>query len=153
LPNPNSQWLLLDKLGEGTYGLVYRAKYQKSDEYVAAKIIRLQTEEASIEYQNEFNILKQISKQDENLPDFIGIFGDYDALNSPRIWFVMELCSLGPITRLLKQIENKTQLDNYEKEKLMAYSLQSTLKALKYLHQSGIMHRGKSYHFSFKISI
>jgi hypothetical protein len=50
----------------------------------------------------------------------------------------MELCSLGPITRLLKQIEKKTQLDNYEKEKLMAYSLQSTLKALKYLHQSGI---------------
>jgi serine/threonine protein kinase len=57
----------------------------------------------------------------------------------------MELCSLGPMTRLLKQIEKKSQLNKSEKEKLIAYSLKSTLKALKYLHQSGIMHRGKSY--------
>jgi serine/threonine protein kinase len=55
----------------------------------------------------------------------------------------MELCHLGPITRLLKQIEKKIQLIKPEKEKLIAYSLKSTLDALKYLHQSGIMHRGK----------
>jgi len=79
------------------------------------------------------------------LPDFIGIYGDFDTFNVPRIWFVMELCALGPITRLLKQIEKKSQLNKSEKEKLIAYSLKSTLKALKYLHESGIMHRGKSY--------
>jgi len=135
----------LDKLGEGTYGQVYRAKYVNSNEYVAAKIIRLQSDDISNEFENELNILMKISKQQENLPDFIGIFGDCDTFHVPRIWFVMELCSLGPITRLLKQIEKKYQLNKTEKEKLIAYSLKSTLKALKYLHQSGIMHRGKSY--------
>ncbi|CAF4399012.1 unnamed protein product, partial [Adineta steineri] len=107
----------------------------------AAKIIRIENDEVSSELENELNILKKISKQDENLPDFIGIFGDYDSSKSARIWFIMELCHLGPITRLIKQIEKKTQLNKSDKEKLIAYSLQSTLKALKYLHQSGIMHR------------
>ncbi len=55
----------------------------------------------------------------------------------------MELCHLGPITRLLKEIEKKTQLNQSDKEKLIAYSLKGTLMALKYLHESGIMHRGK----------
>ncbi len=135
----------MDKLGEGTYGQVYRAKYVNSNEYVAAKIIRLQSDDISNEFENELNILMKISKQQENLPDFTGIFGDYDTFHVPRIWFVMELCSLGSITRLLKQIEKKYQLNKTDKEKLIAYSLKSTLKALKYLHQSGIMHRGKSY--------
>lgn len=56
----------------------------------------------------------------------------------------MELCSLGPITRLLKQIKKNNQLNKSEKEKLVSYPLKSTLKALKYLHEFGIMHRGKS---------
>ncbi|CAF4560833.1 unnamed protein product, partial [Rotaria magnacalcarata] len=30
LPDPNLLWILLDKLGEGTYGKVYRAKYSDS---------------------------------------------------------------------------------------------------------------------------
>jgi serine/threonine protein kinase len=54
----------------------------------------------------------------------------------------MELCSLGPITRLLKHIEKESQFRKTEKEKLIAYSIRNTLQALKYLHQSGIMHRG-----------
>jgi serine/threonine protein kinase len=86
--------------------------------------------------------LKKISKQQENLPDFIGVYGDIDEFRVPRIWFVMELCSLGPITRLLKRIEEKTEFKETEKEKLIAYSIRNTLRALKYLHQSGIMHRG-----------
>ncbi len=88
------------------------------------------------------NILKRISKQQENLPNFIGIYGDCDTFHVPRIWFVMELCSLGPITRLLKYIQQKNQINKREKEKLIAYSIKNALKALEYLHGSGIMHRG-----------
>ncbi|CAF4715499.1 unnamed protein product [Rotaria sp. Silwood1] len=141
LPNPNSVWVLLDKLGEGTYGQVFRAKYHNSDEYVAVKIIRVKSEDISNELESELNILKKISKKQENLPDFIGLYGDYNEFKVPRIWFVMELCHLGPITQLLKQIQKESQLNKCEKEKLIAYALKSTLKALKYLHESGIMHR------------
>lgn len=135
--------MLLEKLGEGTYGQVYRAKHLNSNEVVAAKIIRMPSDEMSNEFENELNILKKISKKQENLPDFIGIFGDFDSFNVPRIWFVMELCSRGPVGRLLKQIEDKNPLKKSEKEQLIAYALKSTLNALKHLHQSGIMHRGE----------
>lgn len=133
----------MDKLGEGSYGEVYRAKNLNTNEYTAAKIIHIRTSEIPNDFEIELDILKKISKQQENLPDFIGIYGDFNTFNSPRIWFIMELCSLGPITRLLKQIEKRNKLISSEKEKLIAYSLKCTLKGLKYLHQSGIMHRGK----------
>jgi serine/threonine protein kinase len=120
-----------------------------SDEYAAAKIIRVQNEELSNDFDNELNILKKVSKQQENLPDFIGIFGDCDVFNVPRIWFIMELCHLGPITGLLKRIEKKNQLNKSDKEKIIAYSLQ----ALQYLHESGVMHRGKSCLFLFEENI
>ena len=131
-------------MGEGTYGQVYRVKEINSEKFAAAKIIRLESEEISNDFEKELHILKKISEQQENLPDFLGIFGDCDTFNARRIWFVMELCSLGPITRLLKQIDRKNAFSKPEKEKLIAYAMKNTLKALKYLHQSGIMHRGKS---------
>ena len=143
MANPNDQWILLDKLGEGTYGQVYRAKHISSNEFVAAKIIRMPSDDVSNEFEHELSILEKISKQQENLPDFLGIFGDFDSLNVPRIWFIMELCSRGPIGCLLKQIEKKNHFHPSEKEKLIGYALRNTLNALKYLHQSGIMHRGK----------
>ncbi|CAM4802321.1 unnamed protein product [Rotaria magnacalcarata] len=141
LPDPNLLWILLDKLGEGTYGKVYRAKYSDSGEYVAAKIIRIKNDDISNEFESELNILKKISKQHENLPDFIGLFGESNESNARNIWFVMELCHLGPINQLIKRIQKKNQLNTHETEKLIAYGLSSTLKALQYLHQNGIMHR------------
>jgi len=143
LLNPNLEWTLLDKLGEGTYGQVYRAKYINSNATVAVKIVRIQNDDTSSDFENELNILKNISKQQENLPNFIGIYGDCDSFKVPRIWLIMEICSLGPVGRLLKNIEKKTHITKLEKEKLIAFALQSTLKALKYLHESGIMHRGR----------
>ena len=115
-----------------------------SNELIAAKIVRLQSDDISNELEKELNILKTISHQQENLPGFIGIYGDSDSFNVPRIWFVMELCSLGPITRLLNKIEKKNLLNKIDKEKIIAYALKGTLNGLKYLHQSGIMHRGES---------
>ena len=133
----------MNKLGEGAYGQVYRAKSDNSNKHVAIKIIRVQSEESSNDFERELNILKKISKQQENLPDFIGAYSESNEFNTLCLWYVMELCHLGPINQLLKQIEKVNQLNKCEKEKLIAYTLQSTLKALNYLHQSGIMHRGK----------
>lgn len=96
------------------------------------------------------NILKAISQQHENLPNFIGLYGDTSEFNARSIWFVMELCHLGPINPLLKRIEKLHYFNEYEKEKLIAYALNSALKALKYIHQLGIMHRGKFFHIEKK---
>lgn len=134
---------MFEKLGEGTYGQVYRAKDLQTEEYVAAKIIRVTSDDLLTDFDHELNILKTISQRHENLPNFFGVFTDCDELKVPRLWFMMELCHLGPITRLLKQWIKKNLINQMEQEKLIAYALQSSLKALSYLHQSGIMHRGE----------
>ena len=136
------EWNLKEKLGEGSYGQVYRVENRHTQELVAAKIIRLTSDDHSIEIENEFNVLKMISGQNENLPNFFDIFSDSDSDEVPRIWFVMELCQLGPMARLLKKFSHFNLLENIDKEKLIGYAVQSVLKALDYLHQSGIMHRG-----------
>ena len=143
LPKAADRWTLLEKLGEGTYGQVYRAKDFRTEEYAAAKIIRVTSDDLTTEFEHELSILKSISRQQENLPNFIGVFTDSDEVNVPRLWFVMELCHLGPLTRLLKQFLKRQLINQIEQEKLIAYGLQSTLKALSYLHSSGIMHRGE----------
>jgi len=51
-----------EKIGEGTYGVVYKAKDTKSNEYVAMKKIRLQAEEEGIPSTaiREISLLKEL---------------------------------------------------------------------------------------------
>jgi serine/threonine protein kinase len=145
LLDANQHWTLLEKLGEGSYGQVYRAKDIHNDTYVAVKIMRLSSNELLHEYENELNILTRLSEQQENLPNFFGIFADKDESHVARIWFVMELCYRGPLTHILKQLIQRNLLNKIEHEKIIAYAMQNILNALNYLHRSGIMHRGRQH--------
>lgn len=151
LPKAEEKWTLMEKLGEGTYGQVYRTKDRLSNEQFAAKIIRLPTDELLTELSKEFNVLKNISAQQENLPKFYGAFTDHDVYLVPRLWFVMELCQIGPMSRLLRKFVENELLNVEQHEKLIAYGMKSAVKALNYLHKSGIMHRGSFNRFSTSI--
>ena len=52
----------LEKVGEGTYGVVYKCKIKKTTEYVALKKIRLENEDEGIPSTaiREISILKQL---------------------------------------------------------------------------------------------
>ena len=45
MQDPLARWQRLDRVGEGTYGVVFRAKDKVTGEMVAIKKIRLESEE------------------------------------------------------------------------------------------------------------
>ncbi|CAF1290704.1 unnamed protein product, partial [Didymodactylos carnosus] len=171
LPKPDTEWVLLEKLGQGTFGEVFRVRHRNQENvHAAAKIVRTFATDIADEIQNEFQILKNLSIH-PNLPKFIGIYCEHEdddqqseqdthkiKLSSQNknlkcLWFVMELCEYGTIVNLLNRIrENQSfetinQADiliydfNQQLEKVTIYAIHSALEALQFLHSNGIMHR------------
>ena len=52
----------IEKLGEGTYGVVYKAKHKKTGKFVAMKKIRLENEEEGVPSTaiREISLLKEL---------------------------------------------------------------------------------------------
>jgi len=135
LQSPDAHWELLESIGEGTYGEVFKARNLKTGQYAAVKVME-SINEVIEEIEEEYMILKDLSNQD-NLPNFYGIYlkryNDED-----QLWLVLELCSNGSVTDLVKSlIKIGVKLD----ENLIAYILKQTLQALEHLHKHHVMHR------------
>jgi myosin-3 len=137
LKSPDYEWELLESIGEGTYGEVFKVRHKKSGELAAAKVME-SINEVIEEIEEEYRILKELSSH-PNLPKFHGIFSkkSHDN-NEEQIWLCMELCSNGSVTDLAKSlIKMGRRLD----EQLIAYILRQTLLALEHLHKNHVMHR------------
>lgn len=132
---PDDQWELLESIGEGTYGEVFKAKNLKSGDYAAVKIME-SINEVIEEIEEEYMILRDLSNH-PNLPKFFGIFlKRYN--EEDQLWLVIELCSNGSVTDLAKSlIKIGLKLD----ETIIAYIITETLHALHHLHKHHVMHR------------
>ncbi len=61
----SNQYQKLEKIGEGTYGVVYKAKDRNSGQTVALKKIRLESEEEGVPSTaiREISILKELNHE------------------------------------------------------------------------------------------
>ena len=69
------KYVKIDKVGEGTYGVVYKCKNKETNELVALKKIRLENEDEGIPSTaiREISILKQLkhySWREKTIPSF-----------------------------------------------------------------------------------
>lgn len=135
LQSPDNQWELLESIGEGTYGEVFKARNIQTGQYAAVKVME-SINEVIEEIEEEYMILRDLSNH-PNLPKFHGIFmKKYN--EEDQLWLVLELCSNGSVTDLAKSL---IKMGLKLEEAMIAHILRQTLLALEHLHKHHVMHR------------
>eukprot|EP01080_Neovahlkampfia_damariscottae_P004567 gene4567-7951_t len=122
----------LNRIGEGTYGTVYRAKDTKTKDIVALKRIKMDTENGNgvpLTSIREISLLKKVSHP--NIVQLKDVVVGKD-LNS--IFLVFEYCEhdLGMLLDTMKK--------NFSESEIKCLLMQ-ILKSIEYLHKHYIIHR------------
>ncbi len=121
---------LLDKLGEGGMGVVYRARHMGNDRQVAVKLLPddvASNETLLARFERELEVLKQLRH-----PNIVHCFGG--TCESKQRFYAMELIEGGTLAEVLSRRERLPW------EIAVDYALQMCA-ALQYAHERGIIHR------------
>ncbi|XP_067842317.1 mitogen-activated protein kinase kinase kinase kinase 4 isoform X3 [Heptranchias perlo] len=135
LRDPAGIFELVEVVGNGTYGQVYKGRHVKTGQLAAIKVMDV-TEDEEEEIKLEINMLKKYSHH-RNIATYYGAF----IKKSPpghddQLWLVMEFCGAGSITDLVKNTKG-----NSLKEDWIAYICREILRGLAHLHVHHVIHR------------
>ncbi|CAK8671064.1 unnamed protein product [Clavelina lepadiformis] len=121
----------LNRIGEGTYGIVYRARDCESDEIVALKKVRTEDEKEGISISSLREITLLLNLKHENVVELKEVVVG-QRLDS--IFLVMEYCEQD----LASLLDNMTSPFSEAQVKCIILQL---LNGLKFLHDAFIVHR------------
>ncbi|KAK7904458.1 hypothetical protein WMY93_017065 [Mugilogobius chulae] len=116
LRDPAGIFELVELVGNGTYGQVYKGRHVKTGQLAAIKVMDVTGEEEE-EIKAEINMLKKYRMDDQ-------------------LWLVMEFCGAGSVTDLIKNTKG-----NSLKEEWTAYICREILRGLTHLHHHKVIHR------------
>lgn len=118
---------ITSKLGEGSFGCVYKAVHKPTNQTVALKQLSVDVKhlEETIE---EVAMLQQC-----NCASIVGYYGSY--IIDKDLWIVMEYCEGGSVSAAMKTLERHLN------EREIRAILIDVLKALDYLHKQKTIHR------------
>nr|XP_046260260.1 myosin-IIIb isoform X1 [Scatophagus argus] len=136
LGDPSGDWDIVETIGKGTYGKVYRVTNKKDGSQAAVKVLD-PVNDVDEEIEAEYNILRSLSNH-PNVVKFYGMFYKSDSLSGGQLWLVLELCNGGSVTELIKGLLIRGQR---LQEPVIAYILYSALLGLQHLHNNRIIHR------------
>lgn len=124
--DPEVIFEILDRMGEGSYGSVYKAKHKSTGKIVAIKVIPVELD--LNELMKEIAILK-----DCNSEYVVRYYGSYYKEND--LWIVMEYCGGGSLSDLTQKGTHSM------KEEEIRHLTASVLLGINYLHGHKKIHR------------
>lgn len=128
------QFDLLDEIGSGGFGVVFKARNRKVNfgvDLFAIKLIQIDMKnvECMQKIKKELNILKECSND-----NIVGYWGCAGPDSKDRLWIIMEYCKGGSVHDLIRK-------NGPFNEEQIAWICFNTLKALLYLHSRNLVHR------------
>ncbi|GJQ81505.1 hypothetical protein Trydic_g14658 [Trypoxylus dichotomus] len=124
--HPEEVFDIICKLGEGSYGSVYKALHKESEQVVAIKQVPVHTDLHKI-------IIEISCMQECDNPYIVKYYGSY--FKNTDLWIVMEYCGGGSVSDVMK-LRKKTLTEDE-----IATILCDILKGLEYLHSRLRIHR------------
>ena len=129
---PEDNYKIINKLGKGSFGSVYKVKNKITGEIRAMKIIKNTTISdndgaANKKFLKEIQVLKELEH-----PNIIKIFEYY--IDNRYHYIITELLTGGELYESILKFQKFN-------EKKAAYIMKQILSALNYLHSKGIVHR------------
>ncbi|XP_039768288.1 nik-related protein kinase isoform X3 [Ornithorhynchus anatinus] len=135
LRDPAGIFELVQVVGNGTYGQVYKGRHVKTGQLAAIKVMNV-TEDEEDEIKLEINMLKKYSHH-RNIATYYGAFVKKSPVGQDdQLWLVMEYCGAGSVTDLVKKTKG-----NCFKEDWIAYICREVLRGLAHLHSHHVIHR------------
>ncbi|XP_068145934.1 serine/threonine-protein kinase hippo [Drosophila tropicalis] len=126
LQPPEKVFDIMYKLGEGSYGSVYKAVHKESSSIVAIKLVPVESD--------LHEIIKEISiMQQCDSPYVVRYYGSY--FKQYDLWICMEYCGAGSVSDIMR-LRKKTLTEDE-----IATIMSDTLKGLVYLHLRRKIHR------------
>jgi len=125
--NPDDVFTFIGKIGEGSYGSVYKALHKRTSEIVSIKVVPIEDDYNDII--KEINFMKSIV-----CPQVVRFFGSFVKEDS-ELWIVMEYCAAGSVSDIMR-LRKRTLT-----EEQIAVIIKSTLQGLVYMHSHMKIHR------------
>lgn len=125
--DPYEVFQIVAKLGEGSYGSVFKGLDKRDGQTVAIKVLEVESDEKS-DLQKEIEILKQCDSI-----YIVSYKGTYET--DGNVWIVMEYCGAGSLCDLMA-ICDKTLVEDE-----IAAVMTQAMMGLKYLHEHKKIHR------------
>ncbi|MGH0178440.1 UNVERIFIED_CONTAM: hypothetical protein FKN15_077392 [Acipenser sinensis] len=135
-PDPSDTWEIIETIGKGTYGKVFKVVNKINGSKAAVKVLD-PIHDIDEEIEAEYNILRALSDH-SNVVKFYGMFYKKDAKIGDQLWLVLELCDGGSVTDLVKGLLKRgDRMD----ESIIAYIVHEALMGLQHLHSNKTLHR------------
>ena len=126
--DPETEFDLIELIGQGNYGRVYKAIHKKTGKIYCAKIAYIEKTNEVESFKKEINILSQCNNQ--------YIVRYYDSyIKGHQIWIILEFCDGGSLYELIKILPRNLN------EEEIASIIYMILKGLVFLHENKKIHR------------